>query len=214
VDNPIRSGYLESARVARTLIGSPEVTAAWEAPSALAGMTSGAVAAHLARAVSTVVTYLDAPIPARDAPLVTASRYYVLCGLSPDLEDRLNRDIRRRSEQHASSGPAAVVAAFDAALDDVTGRLAREPADRPMTVIGGIDIALDEYLVTRMLECVVHSDDLAVSVGVPTPDFPQIAYACSLGCLLDIARVRHGDLAVVRGLARRERDAVDALRVL
>jgi hypothetical protein len=32
--------------------------------------------------------------------------------------------------------------------------------------------------------------------------------------LMEVARIRHGGLAVVRALARRERDAVQALRVL
>jgi hypothetical protein len=64
------------------------------------------------------------------------------------------------------------------------------------------------------VELVVHIDDLAVSVGRPTPDLPATATACTIGCLLEIARTRHGDLAVVRALSRRERDPISALRVL
>jgi hypothetical protein len=31
--------------------------------------------------------------------------------------------------------------------------------------------------------------------------------------LVEVARVRHGDLAVLRAFTRRERDSVDALRI-
>jgi hypothetical protein len=71
---------------------------------------------------------------------------------------------------------------------------------------------LDEYLVTRLVELVVHSDDLATSAGLETPEFDAMTMACVVGCLLAMVRARHGDIAVVRGFARRERDAIEALR--
>ncbi len=36
----------------------------------------------------------------------------------------------------------------------------------------------------------------------------------AIEALVDVARVRHGDLAVLRALTRRERDSSEALRVL
>jgi hypothetical protein len=48
-------------------------------------------------------------------------------------------------------------------------------------------------------------DDLAASTGVPTPDLPPHAVKLVAACLTDVARRRHGDLAVLRTLARRER---------
>jgi hypothetical protein len=64
------------------------------------------------------------------------------------------------------------------------------------------------------VELVVHADDLAASVGVePTPPQPA-ATAVAIDVLVGVARVRHGDMAVLRALARRERDTVRALRVL
>ena len=75
-------------------------------------------------------------------------------------------------------------------------------------------MTVDEYLRTRVVELVVHADDLAASVGVapmaPRPETGKIA----IDALVDVARIRHGDLAVLRALARRERDPVGALRVL
>jgi hypothetical protein len=71
-----------------------------------------------------------------------------------------------------------------------------------------------EYLRTRLVEFAVHVDDLAVSVGVPTPDLGSAADDEAIDVLVGIARIRHGDVAVLRALARRERDDVQALRVI
>ena len=60
----------------------------------------------------------------------------------------------------------------------------------------------------------VHGDDLAVSLGVDPPLLPPAATGLVIATLVEVARIRHGDIAVVRALARRERDAVDALRVI
>lgn len=41
----------------------------------------------------------------------------------------------------------------------------------------GWSLRRDDFLHTRALEIVVHTDDLAVSVGVPTPEFPPEVFA-------------------------------------
>ena len=73
---------------------------------------------------------------------------------------------------------------------------------------------MDALLETRLTEFIVHCDDLSLSVGRPMPEFPREAYDISIATLIDIARRFRGDLAVVRAMTRRERDDVDALRVL
>lgn len=55
------------------------------------------------------------------------------------------------------------------------------------------------------MELVVHGDDLAVSLGVPTPVMPETATEATIALLARIAAWRHGPLAVVRALARQER---------
>ena len=72
---------------------------------------------------------------------------------------------------------------------------------------------MDDYLVTRVVEIVVHTDDLSASVSIPTPHFDASTVNLAIDCLMDVARLRHGDMAVLRALARRERDQVEALRV-
>jgi hypothetical protein len=64
---------------------------------------------------------------------------------------------------------------------------------------------LDGFLVTRLVELLAHADDLAASAGIPTPDLPPDAVILVTSCLTDVARRRHGDLAVLRTMARRER---------
>ena len=58
---------------------------------------------------------------------------------------------------------------------------------------------------TRLMETVVHSDDLAASVGLPTPDFPDAVVTPVLDLLTTLALRRHGTTALVRTLARPQR---------
>ena len=37
----------------------------------------------------------------------------------------------------------------------------------------GWSLTAHDFLVTRLMEIVVHADDLAASVGLPTPEFPD-----------------------------------------
>jgi hypothetical protein len=60
-------------------------------------------------------------------------------------------------------------------------------------------------LVTRMMEIVVHSDDLAASVELDTPEFPESVITPVLALLTGLAVRRHGATAVVRALTRPQR---------
>jgi hypothetical protein len=64
---------------------------------------------------------------------------------------------------------------------------------------------LEDMLVTRMMELAVHSDDLAVSLGVPTPAFPDSAMQVVIDLLTRLALRRHGQIPVLRALSRSER---------
>ena len=69
----------------------------------------------------------------------------------------------------------------------------------------GWALSLGDFLVTRMLELAVHQDDLAVSVGLATPDLPDPAFDPVLVLLARLAARRHGQAALLRALARAER---------
>ena len=82
-----------------------------------------------------------------------------------------------------------------------------------VATLGGLSLQLDEYLITRRVEVVAHTDDLAASVGLDPPVFDMDATGIVVDCLSAAARRKHGDLAVLRAMIRRERDQVRALRV-
>lgn len=215
----VRTAFLEAATQTRALIEEPVVGSRWHEPSALDRLTIGQLTAHLVRSVTTVATYLGMPDPGIREDLVDAPGYLLsIDGLSgvdgPDLDNDLHTGIRARAEAAAAEGPMAVLAAWEAATEELTGRLAVEPPTRAVEVLGSRRIMLDQYLVTRLVEMIVHSDDLAVSVDLPTPQFPDRAWELVIGCLTEVAILRHGPLAVVRAMTRTERDATRAMRVL
>lgn len=211
----IRFVFLDACDTARPLVASDSVGERWGAESALAQMTVGSLAGHLMRAVTSVDAYLDAKVTDVGSVLDAPGYYASIQGLvGDDLESKLHRAIRERAESEAASGHDGVVERWDVALERLRRRLSAEPHDRRLPALGGRLISLDDYLVTRLVELIVHSDDLAVSVGATPPVFSREATGAVIDCLVGVARVRHGDEAVIIALSRRERDTVNALRVL
>lgn len=214
----IRSTFLESAAAARSLLADPAVAARWEEPSSLEGMTVGALAGHLLRSMTTLAGYLAEP-PAGFEDLADPAGYLLsIDGLSsadgPDLDSDLHRAIRQRATDTAQNGPGQVLARWDAAAEELSGRLATEPRTRTVRVLNGRIMLVDDYLVTRLIEMLIHADDLAVSIGAETPAFPAAAWQRVIETLVEVAVRRHGAPAVARAMTRTERDSVRALRVL
>jgi hypothetical protein len=208
--NALRRSYVDASRVALDLLACPEVAARWEDESVLPEFAVRGLAGHLARAVLQVEWFLDAPEP--DGPPITAVTYYAeLVGVTDPSSD-LNVGVRARGEEVADAGPAALVEATSGCLERLGRRLELEPDERRLSAFGRT-LVLDEYLRTRLVELTVHIDDLAISVDV-APSVPAEAYAAAMDVLVAVGRRRHGDLAVLRALTRRERDQVEALRVL
>jgi hypothetical protein len=178
-------------------------------------MTVGALAGHLVRALTTVRDALERAAPPDDRPILDAAGYFLsIEGLDGELDSDLHRGIRSRSAAEASGGPASVLERWRDTVADLERRLRETEPDRLVEVFGGRVLAIEDYLDTRLVELVAHADDLAVSVTAPVPVFTTGVTDRVVACLLEVARRRHGDLAVIRALIRRERDAVDALRVL
>ncbi len=208
---PIRRTFLDTLAAIRPVVAAPEVAARWDEPSALQEFSVRGLAGHVARAALTVDTYLDRSQPAGGVPISPAAYY---ANLNADIASSLNSGIRQRGEELAAAGHeglAAEIARLAARLEE---RLAREPDDRLLMVAGNDLMRLDDYLVTRIVELTVHADDLALSVGLDAQGLPTEALDITIATLVAIARYRHGDLAVLRALSRRERDTINALRVL
>jgi hypothetical protein len=95
---------------------------------------------------------------------------------------------------------------IDATVASLAAALPAEPADRVVFLPwAGWSLSLPDFLLTRMMEIAVHSDDLAVSVDVATPALSDDALRPVLGLLSDLAVRRHGAAAVLRALSRAER---------
>ena len=152
-----------------------------------------------------VERFLDAaPLPG--VAQVDAVTFY-LGGNDPDAptDDPVKQRIRDLGEQRASVGPEALAEDFDRAWQRLAVRLPLLKADRPVTVFDRSVLPLDQFLLTRMVELAVHIDDLAVSLGVPTPEIPDEAADLVIVTLARIARGRRGITPVLRALSRRER---------
>lgn len=205
--------FLTVAETATDLFASDHVVDAWEEASALDGYTVGELAAHLARAVLTVETYLDRT-PEDASELTDASGYFatVLADEHP-VDSDLHRAIRARSRATAEVGREPLIADIRAATDRLQVAFGEVDPATPIEVLAGVALPVGEYLRTRLVELVVHVDDLAVSVGHEPVEIPEEAYRAVAAVLAECAARRHGGLATVRGLARRERhpDAVRAL---
>lgn len=219
----IRAVFLEAVASVLPLLEAPELAARWEEESALAHFSVQGLAGHLLRATTSVEAYLDRPEPGPDEEVLSAAAYFAAAIYSdlgdapstgPDLTGEFHVAIRARGEETAAGSPEALAEAWSEAAARLATRLAAETADRRMRVFNNLVIRLDDYLVTRLVELCIHADDLAVSLDLEPPDLPVAASGLAVSTLVELARGRHGDTAVLRALARRERDTVAALRVL
>lgn len=207
-----RGAFLEAAAYSAELLRRPEVAARWTDPSVLAEFSVAGLAGHLLRGLKTVEGYLDQPEP--DGEPISAGAYFHALAPPADIDAPTNRAIRERGDEAAAAGPLEVAVEATRLTALLADRLESEPGSRKLLVGGDLVLRVDDYLRTRIVELVIHSDDLAASVGGgTTTDSPSTATSIAIETLVDTATLRHGDMAVLRALARRERDTVEALRV-
>jgi len=113
---------------------------------------------------------------------------------------------RSADDAEAALGAAALADRTAEALETVRRLLVAGTA-RDVVLIPwqGWSLRRDDFLLTRMLEIVVHTDDLALSIAVRTPDFPAEVFAPVRDLLVRLAVKRHGQSAVISALTRSER---------
>jgi len=173
-------------------------------PSALPKMSIGALACHLGRQVIRAAELL--PVVTDVPPLESVDTHYHraawVVSTSPD--DPPND--RSADDAEAALGPAALADRSARALETVRRLLAAGTA-RDVVLIPwqGWSLRRGDFLLTRMLEIVTHTDDLALSVGVLTPEFPDEVFAPVRDLLVRLAVKRHGQSAVISALTRSER---------
>jgi uncharacterized protein (TIGR03083 family) len=181
------------------------VADAWSRPSVLEQWSVGGLAAHLGGQVLTAERLLRLP-PSDLAPIDLDDHYAEAAWVSASIDDPVNTGIREGGEQEAAAGPVELLARVRSARVAVASALSLEPPDRVVLIPWqGWALTLDDFLTTRTMEIVVHSDDLAASVGIEAPAFDRAVLDPVLGLLTRLAVRRHGQSAVVAALARQER---------
>ena len=209
--------FFGACDLAAGLVGSNAVAERWDHDSAIEAFTVGALAAHMYAAIRLFESALEQPEPSSPRAVVDMADFYGLnriddrCQLQDTLQIAIREDAVRRAEQ----GPTVVAEKFASLVGRLQASLPGLSMDRlvPVWRVEGGATHLSDYLVTRVVELVVHADDLAVSLGIEI-DLPEEAAAVAFAAFVDLARARSGDVAVLRAFTRRERADPEVLRVL
>ncbi|MDX6357121.1 MAG: hypothetical protein QOH37_175 [Nocardioidaceae bacterium] len=200
-----RDAFLAAARIAADLVHRPEVEARWSDESACAGMTVGGLACHLASQLDTTVRLLGAGV-SEQAPIRLEDHYVRAAWVRSGPDDEANLGIREGSNEQAETGTAALRSLVSRRLEELPDALASVSSGDPVLIPWqGWSLAAHDFLVTRLMETVVHSDDLAASVGLETPAFPDDVVRPVVDLLTGLALRRHGATSVVRALSRPQR---------
>lgn len=203
-----RNEFITACRTTFELASTAEVAGAWDTESACAGMTVGGLAHHVLGQVRHVYGLLTEP-PTSDSPIPLLDHYAGATWVSAAPDDEANSSIRDGDNRAAAVGHRAVLAEVAPLIDRLPAVLgaAREP-DSIFIPWQGWALSTDDFLVTRAMELLVHSDDLAASVDLPTPAFPDNVVAHVVDLLAGVAVRRHGQTAVIRALSRPQRAPV------
>lgn len=200
-----RTSFVAAARIALDLASAPEVRGAWREESACAGMTVGGLAHHLVHQAVNTVRLLEMD-PVAEPPIELLDHYARAAWVRSGPEDEANVTIREGSDAAAAEGADTVLEIASAAIDALPRALeGHRLPDQVRIPWQGWSLTTADFLVTRAMEIVVHSDDLAASVGLATPEFPDDVVEAVLGLLTGVAVRRHGQAAVVRALSRPQR---------
>jgi len=190
------------ARVIIEALSDRDVVARWDQPSALEDQSVSGIAGHLARGgVWVVDDYLDAGVPAGPVTFETAGQYFA--SFVEDATPAGHQGIRDRGRAVAAVGPSALAQQLQERVHNLVPKLAALKAERLISVAGGAVMRLSDYLETRIVEQTVHLDDLARSVGTDGWTLPEASILLTLGVGLQVARLRHGDAALLRAVFRR-----------
>ena len=193
--------FVSGAKLVAKTIDDPVVGAAWGSDSVLEYQSIGSLAGHLARGgVWVVEEYLDQGVPEGPPDFDSAGHYFA--AVMDEADEGVHAGIRARGAYLAEQGWEDIVEKLNAATASIERRLAEEPSDRLVEVFDGKVMRLDDYLLTRIVEQVVHLDDLARSLERAAPRFVPGSVQLTIACAMEIGRRRHGDVELMRSLFR------------
>ena len=199
----LRQAFEAATEHVVAIVGRDDVAAAWERPSALAEWSVGGLVAHLASQPTTVVTLLGAEPWHEAIPL--EEHYARSAWVGAALDDEINVSIRAGGDEQAVLGRDEVLSRVLAARDVLPAVLAAQPEDRAVLIPwAGWALRRDDFLTGRMMEIVVHGEDVAASLGFESPRLSTDVLDPVLRLLTRLAVTRHGQGAVVSALSRSE----------
>jgi len=205
LERPTVDAFLDAVAFAGQMIALDQVRAAWREPSALRLMSVGDVAGHLFLVLRRVGKHLERPpaiTPTAQEDADAATWTWLRIVDEDDLNEPEHRQVRLDGAHVADWGWEAVNDAYDRRSSNVAGLLRQAcPAEIQLS---NLRISFPAYLATRIVEMLVHTDDLGCSVGL-APTAPVAPMAIAIDTLIDAARLTHGDLPVLRALARPDR---------
>ena len=193
--------FLEGGRVVVAAIADPAVAAAWDRPSVLEDQLVSGVAGHVARGVWAVGEYLEAGPAQGPVAFGSAGEYFSAFAEHASTDD--HQAIRDRGAAVAAVGRDELIRQLEAWLGVLVPRLRSLDVDHLVAVLSGKVMRLEDYLTTRIVEQVVHLDDLARSIGREPWSLPSGAQALAIAVGTDIAVRRRGSNAVIRSLYRK-----------
>lgn len=194
-----------SSRIVVDLVLSAAVRDRWADESACEGMTIGGLAHHTAAQLDHLISLYGAA-PDDSAPIAVLEHYRRAAWVNSGVDDDANVQIRTSADEEAAGGPDALADRAARALEALPAALAGIEDDDPVLIPWqGWSLTAHDFAVTRLMEMVVHADDLAASIDVATPEFPVGAARLVVGLLACVATDRHGQVAVVRALSRPQR---------
>ncbi|HSS09662.1 MAG TPA: maleylpyruvate isomerase N-terminal domain-containing protein [Acidimicrobiales bacterium] len=194
--------FLAGAQIVAQAIADPAVAQAWDRPSVLEDQLVSSLAGHLARGgVWVVADYLDRGRPSGPVDFDSTGEYFASC-LDTASEDT-HQGIRDRGAAVAAVGQEELVRQLNERLHLLEPRLRSLDAADLVAVVAGKVMRVGDYLVTRVVEQVVHLDDLARSIGREPWPYPLTGQDLVIEVGVDIARRRSGRASLLRALYRR-----------
>jgi hypothetical protein len=199
-----RNVVVHATDLVADLVARPEVPAAWTVGSSCKGMSVGGLTRHLVSQPENVVRLLTTEVPEGAETIAVLEHYARAAWTREDLGGDTNTSIRVNSDELAAEGPDAARELVAGAREQVATALAGAP---PTVYLPwqGWALDTDDFLVTRLMEMVVHADDLAASVAVPVPEFGPGVLDPVFRLLTALSVRRHGQDALVRALTRPQR---------
>ena len=209
--------FLQAVELSSDVLRNEATRDAWSSASALPQMAVGDVAGHLFLVVRRALQVVETAGRSVDDPETRLGDWYGSGRIdSPaDLLSPAHSTVRDDGRHVGARGWDNVNARYAAVCSSLRQRLPAASDDSVVSLRPRVDISLTlrDYLATRTVEVLVHTDDLALSTGQADIDPPYEAVELAIWALTQVTLQRRGLLATLRAMTRSDRSDTSILRV-